>query len=437
MTPLPRPSLPFTTKFNALRFVVVALVFLVLPASSARAQSVCDPDGFQESGSIYRICMPTTGYNNMLVVWAHGFQHAGTRVSIPEDQLCINGFCLPELVNSLGFAFATNSYSKTGLAVLQGKADIVDLVNIFKSQKGAPTKVYLIGASEGGLITALNLEQRPDVFAAGVAACGPIGDFPSQINFFGDARATFEYFFPGLIPGDPFHPDPAFVAVWNDYYQNSVKPFLLDPAHRHQLDQWVTVAKLPFDANNYLPTVEQSFQDALRYSVTDLTEGATTLGGFPFDNRFRWYSGSDNDFLLNIQVPRVGADAAAITQMTTFYNTTGVLARPLMSLHTLRDQQVPYWHEQIYDWKTFWAGSFLSRHLEFPVDRYGHCNFTQDEALFSFAVMLLYDGVLDFISGTASFLSPTELTAFEARAAAVGLKSQRDGSKLIFKLKTK
>ena len=80
--------------------------------------------------------MPAPAYNGMLVIWAHGFQDAGTPVSIPEDQLCLGGFCLPDIVNGLGFAFATNSYSKTGLAVLQGKADILDLVNIFTLAEG-------------------------------------------------------------------------------------------------------------------------------------------------------------------------------------------------------------------------------------------------------------------------------------------------------------
>jgi hypothetical protein len=320
---------------------------------------------------------------------------------------------------------------------LQGKADVVDLASIFAAKKGKPQKVYLIGASEGGLITALDVEQRPDVFSAGVAACGPIGDFPLQINYFGDARATFEYFFPGLIPGNPFHPDPTLAAIWPDYYEHSVRPFLFDPANRHRLDQWVNVAKLPFDANDYLNTVQQSVHDALLYAVVDLNEGATTLGGFPFENRLKWYSGSDNDFLLNIFVPRVAASPAAITEMKTFYNTTGVLPRPLISLHTIRDQQVPYVHEQIYDFKTLLSGSLFTRHLEFPIDRYGHCNFTQDEALFSFAVMLFYDGLLDSVSGTASFLSASQLTAFETQANAVGLPQQRGGSKLVFKLKSK
>ena len=124
----------------------LVVVLCVLPAAS-RAESVCEPDGVQESGSIYRVCMPAAGqYNGSLVVWAHGFQDAGTPVSIPEDQICIPGLCINEVVNGLGFAFATNSYSKTGLAILQGKDDVLDLVNIFTAQHGQPTKVYLVGA---------------------------------------------------------------------------------------------------------------------------------------------------------------------------------------------------------------------------------------------------------------------------------------------------
>ena len=410
-------------------------LLLSLTATVARAQSACDPDGVQASGSIYRICMPTGDYNGMLVIWAHGFQDAGTPVSIPEDQLCSNGFCLPTLINSLGFAFATNSYSKTGMAIRQGKADILDLVNIFAAQNGQPQKVFLIGASEGGIIAALSLEQHPDVYSAGVAACGPVGDFPYQINYFGDARATFEYFFPGVIPGDLFNPTPELAAGWTDYYEHIVKPIVFNPVNRPLLDQWVKVASLPFDTGNYLATVETSVQDVLRYSVVNLNDARDTLGGFPFDNKSRWYTGSDNDLLLNIFVQRRAADAAAVTEMKTFYNTTGKLVRPLVTLHTLRDQQVPYFHELIYAWKTFFAGSFLTRHFNIAIDRFEHCNFTQEEALFSFAVMLLYDGLLTEVSGVSSYLTAPQLAVFERRAQAAGLPYRRDGQTLAFKLK--
>jgi pimeloyl-ACP methyl ester carboxylesterase len=414
--------------------VVFACLFFATPA---RAESNCDPDGVQSSGSIYRICMPAPEqYNGILVVWAHGFQDAGTPVSIPEDQLCLGDFCIPEVINGLGFGFATNSYRKTGMAIAQGKDDIIDLVSIYAAQKGQPQKVFLVGASEGGIITALALEQRPDIFAAGLAACGPVGNFPAQINYFGDARATFNYFFPGLIPGDPFNPDPALIAVWSDYYDFVVKPIVMAPANRARLDEWVRVARLPYDAGNYLFTVEQSVKDALRYSVVNLQDAIVTIGGFPFDNSRRYYTGSSNDILLNLAVPRRTASPAALAVMNSpAYSTSGVLQRPLITLHTLRDQQVPYWHEQLYALKTLASGSYLTRHLNIPIDRFEHCNFTTDEVLASFAIMLFYDGVLGDVTGTSAFLNPAQLAAFEARTHAIGLPTNRAGSALKVSLK--
>ena len=385
----------------------VSAVFLLLFAVPAQAASTCDPDGVQGSGSIYRICMPAPAdYNGMLVVWAHGFQDAGSPVQIPEDQLCVGTFCLPEVFNSLGFGFATNSYSKTGLAILQGKDDLLDLVHLYAAQKGTPRKVYLTGASEGGSITALSIEQHSEVYSAGVAACGPIGSFPLQIDYFGDARATFEYFFPGVIPGPPFNPDPGLAAVWTDYYATVVQPIVLAPENRDRLDQWVRVAHLPFDQDNYLDTVQVSVHDVLRYGVVDITEAATTLGGFPFDNSTRVYQGSSNDLLLNLFVPRATASAAAVTAMNTSYRTSGVLRRPLITLHTLRDQQVPFFHEPLYALKTLASGALISRHLPIAIDRFGHCNFTPEEVLQTFTIMLLYDGGLLSVPAGLSPLWP-------------------------------
>jgi hypothetical protein len=134
-------------------------------------------------------------------------------------------------------------------------------------------------------------------------------------------------------------------------------------------------------------------------------------------------------------VRRAAAAPAAVAEMNAHYQTTGVLTRPLITLHTLRDQQVPYFHETLYDLKTLLSGSLFTRHLNIPVDRFEHCNFTKEEALFSFAVMLLYDGILGEVSGTASFLSPQQLTAFESQAKTAGLPTRRAGQKLAFKLK--
>jgi hypothetical protein len=422
------------------RLSLLTLILLLLfSATPARAQS-CDPDGTQTSGSKYRICMPPAGsYNGSLVVWAHGFQDAIEPVHIPEDQLCFASTCLPQLITSLGFAFATNSYSKTGLAVLQGKDDILDLVNIFTQRQNGqrPNKVYLVGASEGGIITALSVEQRSDVFAGGVAACGPIGNFPFQINYFGDARATFQYFFGDIvqIPGDPFHPDPMLAQTWTARYASEVEPIIFNPANQNRLSQWVRVAGLPFDSADLEGSLRISVRDVLRYSVVNLNDARDTLGGFPFDNRFRWYFGSDNDLLLNIFVPRIGADPIAVNAMNTAYATTGVLQRPLVTLHTLRDQQVPYFHEVLYLLKTLSSGSFLTRHFNIAIDRFEHCNFTADEALGSFIVLLFYDGVLQGVSGTPSQMTKAEQAAFENHMRAAGVPYRKTAAPLSFKMK--
>jgi pimeloyl-ACP methyl ester carboxylesterase len=413
--------------------VLTAFSLLLLVPRGTQAASLCDADGVQASGSKYRICLPDAAdYNGMLVIWAHGYQDAAAPVNIPEEQLCFGlGVCLPELLNDMGFGFATNSYSKTGLAVLQGKADILDLVDIYAKRRGKPTKVYLIGASEGGLITALSLEQRPDVYSAGLAACAPIGDFPAQINYlFGDPRATFQYFFPGLIPGDPFHPDRGLISIWPFYYALVVAPVVFDPANATRLNEWARVANLQVDAGDYINSLKTSVLGVLHYAVVNLNDAAETLGGFPFDNTRRWYSGSSNDLLLNALVPRVAASATATAAMARNYNTSGVLRRPLITLHTIRDQQVPYWHEQLYDLKTLASGAYLTRHVNTPIDRFGHCAFTVSEALASFFIMLAYDSQLPQVSGLGTVLTDAEMETFENRVRGAGVSYTAAGDKL-------
>ena len=226
------------------RFPGIACSLLgLLNAAGAAAASTCGADAVQDSGSIYRIYMPAPeAPSNRLVIWAHGFQDAGTPVSIPEDQLGFDDVSLPQLFNDLGFGFATNSYSKTGLAVRQRMEDILDLVAISAREQGVPERVYLVGASEGGIITTLLVEGHPEVFDAGVAACGPIGDFSYQLRHFGDARATFQCFFPELIPGDPFAPPDEIVSSWREYFEAIVRPALRDPENARALAEWVAVA---------------------------------------------------------------------------------------------------------------------------------------------------------------------------------------------------
>jgi hypothetical protein len=136
-------------------------------------------------------------WNGDLVIFAHGYVAFNEPFGIPEDQVCSSdGLCLPTLINALGYAFATTSYSENGLAVLPGVQDVVDLVDVFADTHGAPGHVFLTGASEGGIVTALAIEQYPDVFDGGLAPAAPSATGTSRSPTSATSGAL-QYFFPG------------------------------------------------------------------------------------------------------------------------------------------------------------------------------------------------------------------------------------------------
>ena len=412
---------------------IIIVIILFATFGSAYGQLYCTYEGTQASGSEYCIMMPEeVPYNERLVIWAHGFQDAGTPIGIPLDQLCFDDVCTPDVVTGMGFAFATNSYSVTGLAVVEGIADILDLVDIFIDEIGeAPDRIYIVGASEGGLITTLLTEDYPDVFNAGFALCGPIGYFPYQINYFGDARVTFEYFFPNQIPGYGIFNNIHTVVPpdeWDDYFEDTIMPLLLWNPKKSK--QWAAVAKLPYDASDPVDTFLNSAKDVLRYAILNLQDASIKLGGFPFENSWRWYRGSANDLRLNWRVKRFEADPAAVSEMQENYNTSGYLDRTLITMHTTEDQQVPYFHEILYTLKTITSGSFLINHVNIPIERYGHCQFTVEEALAGFALMLLHSGDLYMLSGVGNVLQGDQLEAFSSIAEQKEIPFQVGGARL-------
>lgn len=374
--------------------------------------STCQPDGVQSSGAIYRICMPPeTRYNGSLIIWAHGYVDFTKPVEIPESHMCFGGVCISDIANALGFGFATTSYSVNGLAVRQGLADVIDLVDVYTQQIGEPEQVLLLGASEGGIITALATEGHPDLFAGGLAMCGPIGSFTRQINYFGDFRVAFDYFFPGVMPGDAITIPPELIANWDTFYAEEVEPVIFDPDNADALDQLLAVSNIAYDPADFEESVNRSVRDALWYNVFATDDATVKLGGQPFDNTARYYRGSEDDALLNASVPRYAADPAAVTELNSYYQTSGVLEVPLVTLHTTLDQQVPYWHEPVYRGKTFVANSSRLR-THIPVARYRHCNFQLYEALGAFGVLYYrINGAFLDMSVFDDDLSPAHRTA--------------------------
>ena len=250
-----------------------------------------------------------------------------------------------------------------------------------------PGRVLLTGASEGGLITVKAIEQHPEIFSGGLAACGPVGDFQGQINHLGDVRVVFDYFFPGVLPGPPWSqsnitiPD-ALITGWDTIYKTKVLQAM--QARPLATGQLISVTKL---AVGLTPaTIGDAVTSTLFYNVEGANQTLAELGGNPFDNHNRRYSGSLFNWLLNARVQRFNEDPAAATAIATGYQTTGVLEKPIITLHTVSDPVVPYWHETLYAQKVAQAGA-STRLIQIPVLRYGHCNFTGLEVVGSFALL--------------------------------------------------
>jgi pimeloyl-ACP methyl ester carboxylesterase len=360
---------------------VVVLVALLVTSTPAQAQLPppgCGVPFPLPSGALALICVPET-WNGQLVVYAPGY--TPPQLPLGFYQLSTpDGASLPLLVQSLGYAFATTSYRKNGLAILEGADDVRALVAAFPVATGrTPSRTHITGVSEGGLVATLLAERSPELFSSALAACAPIGSFRQQVNYVGDFRALFDYYFPGVLPGSPVDM-PAAAGLIFDVAPDGVIPYkdriaaalVANPAKALEL---MRVARVAYDPAN-LATVITSAVNLLRYNVVGTIDSQLVLGGNPYGNRTRWYFGSSNDLRLNLLVRRYSAAPAALAALAG-YETDGDLSIPLVTIHTTADDVAPFAHELLYLPKVDLVGR--GRFVPFPVFRYGHCNFTATE----------------------------------------------------------
>jgi len=371
---------------------VFSLALVMAVSGSAQCLSVASESTI--NGVDYHLWLPETPAhvpcgNGDLVIYAHGYVTPGLPADAWLNELTIGGVFLPTVLNQAGYAVAASRYRKTGLAIVEGMQDTLALANAAHNAAipglQSPLHTFLIGASEGGLVTTLSAEQLHGTYNSAGAACGPIGSFQGQVNYFGDFRVIFDYFFPGVIPGNPVSPADTLAAAaqWPALSTVAIPTALANTSKTQQLFRVMGIP-LPGDPSVVLSTV----LEVLAYNIFGTADAQLELGGQPYDNRGRIYLGSSNDLALNLQVKRFKADPSALANVAAHYETSGRLSTPLVTIHTLSDPVIPYWHEPLYTVKTLFAGDLLQR-INLPVAAYGHCNFTSGDILAAFALMVL------------------------------------------------
>jgi acetyl esterase/lipase len=149
------------------------LPFTALPGATAQWGVI--------GGAGYRIEVPDN-WNGELVMWAHGF--AGTGLELEVDNHPLRALLIP-----LGYAWAASSYGRNDYDIWNGVHDTHTLVSSFNGLVGKPSRVYLTGASMGGHITAVSIEQYPNTYDAALPICGVLGDY-ELFDYFLDFNAA-------------------------------------------------------------------------------------------------------------------------------------------------------------------------------------------------------------------------------------------------------
>ncbi len=320
-------------------------------------------------------------WNRSFIVYAHGYVDPIRPIALPQDVIGLTP--LKQLIVGSGFGYATTSYSENGFAVKEGVTDIKFLGNMLKAQY-KPLKLYLGGVSEGGLVALKMLERNQHIFDAGLIACGPIGDFNKQLQYFGDFHVLFNYFYSeelnnlGIDIGNPSYVSPAVMQAWSNGDLDlplltiiGMQPWKL-PALLH-------IAKVPVDGippQNYTLLVKE----ILRFNIMATNDMIERVHGVPFDNINRNYEGVlpfPVDYAhLNNNVMRISGDKQAMHRVELLFETTGSPNVPVVFMHTEGDHVTPLWHLNAFMNKTDPLRTDLV-YYTYPVP--GHCNFNVDQ----------------------------------------------------------
>jgi pimeloyl-ACP methyl ester carboxylesterase len=374
---------------NPRYWVLAAAIVLAACGDGEGGQGVVDEgeppvagctDGTTSGGALTRVCFPRE-WNGDLILYAHGYVQPDAPLAIPDN--LIGGTPVEDLINALGYAYATTSYRANGLVADVAVNDMVLLEDLVRrTVRPDPIQVYIAGVSEGGLVAALAAEREPDRYTGALAACGPIGDFARQLDYFNDVRVVFDYLFPGVIPGSPIDPPDEVRGGWTATYAPAVAAAVEnDPGAALDL---AAVTGIP--AEGIVPAdLGEAVADILWYNVFGTADAQERLGGQPYDNEDRVYQGASDDAALNAGVARFTAAPIAREALGRF-ETSGDPSAPISIIHTTGDPIVPFFHQPLYADKVAAAGR--SELLErTDVDRFGHCAFTSSEILAAFGAL--------------------------------------------------
>jgi pimeloyl-ACP methyl ester carboxylesterase len=353
---------------------------LVAAAWGGVAHAAETVDGRLGPGALYRLVRPDN-WNGRLVLYAHGYVGAAEPVRLPPEGDLIIGLLAPQ-----GVAVAFSSYSENGWSVAEGARQTRMLLDQFATRFGTPSRVYLVGASMGGLIAIKIAEEHPGAFDGVLPVCAAVGGTQRHFDYSSHTRALFDIFYPGALPGNAAQ-IPAGVNVGLEIVGPAIAAMTANPTGAFAM------ARIDQTPAPFATTAElfESIATAVGQHALTLPDILARTHGHPFfDNTATTYAGALSApelIAINAAVRRYDASPAALAFMAHSYQPSGALSMPVLMLSTTRDPVLPGFHQDTYRAAVAAAGK-SSLLAEQRIDRYGHCTFAPTELAAAFATLV-------------------------------------------------
>lgn len=346
--------------------------------SSAASRSITptwakEVTGVTGEGAQYAVFVPTN-WNGDVAYWSHGINDVAEPVGISiKDHF-------EEFRDSLGvmgYAVATSSYSENGWAVKDGMQKMHQLRGLFTSIAGNPRRSFLVGPSMGGLISVALAEKFPSQYDGALPMCGVLGGAQKQIDYLANVRTVFDVLYPGTLPGNALDM-PAELDLMTQVIFPTQMAVGANPTNAILMAR---IAQTPLAGRNPIEIIT-SLVTAIGYDARgadDLLD--RTHGHSPFFNNDPAYYTAAAP-LPPTFIPAVNAAARrfdetpdAANYLEKYYNPTGAVQIPVLSIHTDHDPVVPFFHERLYKERVLAAGADQRLVQRTISNTYGHCAF--------------------------------------------------------------
>jgi pimeloyl-ACP methyl ester carboxylesterase len=363
---------------SVLKRALLLIACFFVSFAAAQAPKVNVIQGTTASGSTYEFAVPQN-WNGNLVVYLHGITDPAYPLMLPSQDPDTDFSFVRDGLLQRGFAVASSSWRSNGYALKDAVLQTHQLRGLFIGNFELPKKTIIAGKSLGALAAERLVETYPAQYNGALLSCGPLAGSNAEMQYMGDERVLFDYFFPNVMPSDVentasadfSYGSPLFMSVYTALYTGFFDGRTLTFAYYANLQAT--------NAEEIMSAAMTGMGFSARYTA-DIK--ARTNGHNPYGNSNSTYGWPGSP--VNIGVGRFTQADDAYQYLEHNFTPTGNLQIPVVTLHTTLDPVVPFpVHEPIFAQAV--ANQNASQWLvQRSVSRFGHCAMKPEEILGSF-----------------------------------------------------